>query len=86
MSADFLQQFCRVSCVQRAVDRWSCRPTASCTAVAQPEPAPSQGRLYKAFLDTPASIWWKTAHTGDEGIMDIQARKRLTAAERDALG
>lgn len=40
---------------------------------------------YKAFLDTPASIWWKNWRTGDEGTWTYKPEKELTAAERDAL-
>ena len=35
---------------------------------------------YKAFLDTPASIWWKNWRTGDEGTWTYKPEKELTAA------
>ena len=40
---------------------------------------------YKAFLDAPASIWWKNWRTGDEGTWTYKPDKELTAAEREAL-
>lgn len=40
---------------------------------------------YKAFLDAPASIWWKNWRTGDEGTWTARPEKELTAAQRKAL-
>ena len=40
---------------------------------------------YKAFLDAPASIWWKNWRTGDEGSWCGKSGKDMTAAEREAL-
>ena len=40
---------------------------------------------YKAFLDAPASIWWKNWRTGDEGSWCGVSGKDMTAAEREAL-
>lgn len=40
---------------------------------------------YKAFLDAPASLWWKNWRTGDEGTWCGVSGKDMTAAEREAL-
>lgn len=40
---------------------------------------------YKAFLDAPASIWWKNWRTGDEGTWCGVSAADMTAAEREAL-
>ena len=40
---------------------------------------------YKAFLDAPASIWWKNWRTGDEGTWCGVPNADMTAAEREAL-
>ena len=40
---------------------------------------------YKAFLDAPASIWWKNWRTGDEGTWTAKPEKELCAAQRKAL-
>ena len=40
---------------------------------------------YKAFLDDPASIWWKNWRTGDEGSWCGKSGKDMTTAEREAL-
>lgn len=40
---------------------------------------------FKAFLDAPASIWWKNWRTGDEGSWCEKSGKDMTAAEREAL-
>lgn len=40
---------------------------------------------YKAFLDAPASIWWKNWRTGDEGSWCGFSDADMTAAEREAL-
>ena len=40
---------------------------------------------YKAFLDAPASIWWKNWRTGDEGTWTYKQETELTAAQRKAL-
>ena len=40
---------------------------------------------YKAFLDAPASIWWKNWRTGDEGTWCGVSDADMTAAEREAL-
>ena len=40
---------------------------------------------YKAFLDVPASIWWKNWRTGDEGTWTYRPEKELPTAERKAL-
>ena len=40
---------------------------------------------YKAFLDVPASIWWKNWRTGDEGTWTARPEKELPTAERKAL-
>ena len=40
---------------------------------------------YKAFLDAPASIWWKNWRTGDKGTWTARPEKELTAAQRKAL-
>ena len=40
---------------------------------------------YKAFLDAPASLWWKNWRTGDEGTWTARPEKELTAAQRKAL-
>ena len=40
---------------------------------------------YKAFLDAPASIWWKNWRTGDEGSWCGKSGKDMTTAEREAL-
>ncbi len=70
--------------MQRGWRSRPCSPTASCTAVAQHRPHRKDG-AYKAFLDTPASIWWKNWRTGDEGTWTYKSEKELTAVERDAL-
>lgn len=46
---------------------------------------PRKDGAYKAFLDAPASIWWKNWRTGDEGTWTYKPDKELTAAEREAL-
>lgn len=40
---------------------------------------------YKAFLDVPASIWWKNWRTGDEGTWTYKPERELTPAQRKAL-
>jgi putative DNA primase/helicase len=40
---------------------------------------------YKAFLDAPASLWWKNWRTGDEGTWTYKQETELTAAQRKAL-
>lgn len=40
---------------------------------------------YKAFLDAPASLWWKNWRTGEEGSWCGVSGKDMTAAEREAL-
>lgn len=45
----------------------------------------SHNGAYKAFLDAPASIWWKNWRTGDEGTWCGKSGKDMTAAEREAL-
>lgn len=40
---------------------------------------------YKAFLDDPASIWWKNWRTGDEGTWTVRPEKEFSAAQRKAL-
>ena len=40
---------------------------------------------YTAFLDAPASLWWKNWRTGDEGTWTYRPEKELTAAQRRAL-
>lgn len=40
---------------------------------------------YKAFIDAPASLWWKNWRTGDEGTWCGVSGKDMTAAEREAL-
>ena len=40
---------------------------------------------YKAFLDAPASLWWKHRRTGEEGTWKARPEKELTAAQRKAL-
>ncbi len=40
---------------------------------------------YKAFLDAPASLWWKNWRTGDEGTWCGVSGKDMTTAEREAL-
>ncbi len=40
---------------------------------------------YKAFLDAPASLWWKNWRTGDEGTWTARPEKELTAAQCKAL-
>ena len=40
---------------------------------------------YKAFLDTPASIWWKNWRTGDEGTWTARPEREFSAAQRKAL-
>lgn len=40
---------------------------------------------YKAFLDAPASIWWKNWRTGDERTWTAKPEKELCAAQRKAL-
>ncbi len=40
---------------------------------------------YKAFLDAPASIWWRNWRTGEEGSWCGVSGKDMTAAEREAL-
>ena len=40
---------------------------------------------YKAFLDAPASLWWKNWRTGDEGTWTARPEKELTAAQRKAM-
>ena len=37
---------------------------------------------YKAFLDAPASLWWKNWRTGDEGTWTARPEKELTAAQQ----
>ena len=45
----------------------------------------SHDGAYKAFLDAPASIWWKNWRTGDEGSWCGKSGKDMTTAEREAL-
>lgn len=45
----------------------------------------SHNGAYKAFLDAPASIWWRNWRTGDEGTWCGKSGKDMTAAEREAL-
>lgn len=45
----------------------------------------SHNGAYKAFLDAPASIWWKNWRTRDEGTWCGKSGKDMTAAEREAL-
>ena len=40
---------------------------------------------YKAFLDAPASIWWKNWRTGDEGTWTVRPEREFSAAQRKAL-
>ena len=40
---------------------------------------------YKAFLDAPASIWWKNWRTGDEGTWTVRPEKEFSAVQRKAL-
>ena len=40
---------------------------------------------YKAFLDAPASIWWKNWRTGDEGTWTAKPEKELSKAQRKAF-
>ena len=40
---------------------------------------------YKAFLDAPASIWWKNWRTGDEGTWTARPEREFSAAQRKAL-
>lgn len=40
---------------------------------------------YKAFLDAPASIWWKNWRTGDEGAWTAKPEKELSPIQRKAL-
>lgn len=40
---------------------------------------------YKAFLDVPASIWWKNWRTGDEGTWTARPEREFSAAQRKAL-
>lgn len=40
---------------------------------------------YKAFSDSPASLWWKNWRTGDEGTWSAKADAEMSAAEREAL-
>ena len=40
---------------------------------------------YKAFMDAPASIWWKNWRTGDEGTWTYKPERELTTAQRKAL-
>lgn len=40
---------------------------------------------FKAFLDAPASIWWRNWRTGDEGTWCGVSNADMTAAEREAL-
>ena len=40
---------------------------------------------YKAFLDTPASIWWKNWRTGDGGTWTARPEREFSAAQRKAL-
>ncbi|WP_308620626.1 DUF927 domain-containing protein [uncultured Desulfovibrio sp.] len=40
---------------------------------------------YKAFLDAPASLWWKNWRTGEEGTWTARPEKELPTAERKAL-
>jgi len=38
---------------------------------------------YKAFLDAPASLWWKNWRTGEEGTWSAKEESRLTEKERE---
>lgn len=40
---------------------------------------------YKAFLDDPATLWWKNWRTGEDGTWTIREAKDLTPAQRKAL-
>lgn len=40
---------------------------------------------YKAFADTPPSLWWKNWRTGDEGTWTARPEREMSAAERQAL-
>ena len=40
---------------------------------------------YKAFLDVPASIWWKNWRTGDGGTWTARPEREFSAAQRKAL-
>ena len=38
---------------------------------------------YKAFLDAPASLWWKNWRTGEEGTWSAKEESKLTEEERE---
>ncbi|MDY3682843.1 DUF927 domain-containing protein [Bilophila wadsworthia] len=84
MSSDILQHFAdRLREVGLVVDRIEADGLLHRCGVSGKE----QGTdgAYKAFLDAPASIWWKNWRTGDEGTWCGVSNSDMTTAEREAL-
>lgn len=84
MSSDTLQQFSdRLREAGLVVDRIEADGFLHRCGVSGKE----QGTdgAYKAFLDAPASLWWKNWRTGDEGTWCGVPNADMTAAEREAL-
>lgn len=84
MSSDTLQQFAdRLREAGLVVDRIEADGVLHRCGVLD-KPSGTDGS-FKAFLDAPASIWWKNWRTGDEGTWCEKSGKDMTAAEREAL-
>ncbi len=84
MSSDTLQQFAdRLREAGLVVDRIKADGVLHRCGTAD-KPSGADG-AYKAFLDAPASLWWKNWRTGEEGSWCGVSGKDMTAAEREAL-
>ena len=84
MSSDTLQQFAdRLREAGLVVDRIEADGVLHRCGVLD-KPSGTDGS-FKAFLDAPASIWWKNWRTGDEGTWCEKSGKDMTTAEREAL-
>lgn len=84
MSSDTLQHFAdRLREAGLVVDRIEADGVLHRCGVSD-KPNGADG-AYKAFLDAPASLWWKNWRTGEEGTWCGVSGKDMTAAEREAL-
>lgn len=84
MSSDALQQFAeRLREAGLVVDRIEADGVLHRCGVSGKERGTDGA--YKAFLDAPASLWWKNWRTGEEGTWCGVSDADMTAAEREAL-
>ena len=84
MSSDTLQHFAdRLREAGLVVDRIKADGVLHRCGVSE-KPNGADG-AYKAFLDAPASLWWRNWRTGEEGTWYGVSGKDMTAAEREAL-